>query len=167
MPTSRNKDSYDKKTADFIKDVYVVCPSCQGKAFIRAPELKFDKKAEPDIRLVCTNCGYNKRLDEKPDTFIYQSSRKTVTGKYLLLGAAIDPYFHQPLWLSTDCCDNTLWAYNYDHLEFLQQHVEAKLRERNTKEMSNSSLGSRLPRWMTSKKNRETVLKALEQLRSR
>ena len=33
--------------------------------------------------------------------------------------------------------------------------------------MKNKSLGSRLPKWMTSKKNRETILKAITQLKNK
>jgi hypothetical protein len=41
------------------------------------------------------------------------------------------------------------------------------LRERNDVEYSNKSLGSRLPKWMTSKKNREEVLKAIDKLKNK
>ena len=78
-----------------------------------------------------------------------------------------DPYFHQPLWLKSDCGENTLWAYNYEHLDFLERHVEAKLRERNIESIENKSLGSRLPKWITSKKNRELVLKTIKQLKEK
>jgi len=165
MTALRTKDSYQKKLYDFIKDIYVVCPSCGLQAIIKTPEFLFGKKDEHNIKLICTKCGRNKRLEEKPDLILHSSPNKIIKGKYLIIGSAIDPYFHLPLWLTFNCCDNTLWAYNYEHLDFLRSHVEAKLRERNTQEMSNKSLGSRLPKWMTSKKNRETILKAIDHLK--
>ncbi len=167
MATLRTKDTYQKQVYDFIKDIYVVCPSCSGKAIIKTPEFSFGKKNEHDIKLICTKCGHNKRLEEKPDSILHASSNKVIKGKYIVIGAAVDPYFYLPLWLTLICCNNTLWAYNYEHLDFLKVHVEAKLRERNTQEMANKSLGSRLPKWMTSKKNRETILKAFIQLNSK
>lgn len=167
MTTERKKDSYQKTVYDFIKNIYVVCPSCGRKAVIKAPDFSFGKKDEHEIKLICSACGYNKRLEEKPDTVLHKSAHKIITGKYLVIGGAIDPYFHLPLWLMENCCDNILWAYNYEHLDFLIGHVGAKLRERNAQEKSNRSLGSRLPKWMTSKKNRETILNALTRLKSR
>ncbi len=50
------------------------------------------------------------------------------------------------------------------YIEFLKLHIEAKLRERNGQELANKSLGSRLPKWMNSKKNREPLLKSLTEL---
>ena len=167
MTTLRTKEGYHKQIYDFIKDIYVFCPSCEGKAIIKTPDFSFGKKNEKEIKLICAKCGYNKRLEEKSDLILHSSPNKVILGKYLIVGGVVDPYFHLPLWLTINCCDNILWAYNYDHLNFLYEHVKAKLRERNTQEMPNKSIGSRLPKWMTSKKNRETILKTLTQLKSK
>ena len=162
MPTTRTKDGYQKQVYDFIKDIYVVCPSCSRQAIVKTSQLSIGKKNDHDIKLICTKCGYNKHLAEKPDSVLHSSPYKIITGKYVIIGGAIDPYFHLPLWLTINCCDNLLWAYNYEHLD-----LEAKLRERNNQEMSNKSLGSRLPKWMTSKKNREAILRGLTQLQNK
>ncbi len=167
MPTTRTKNSYQKQVYDFIKDIYVICPSCDGQAIIKTPEFSTGKKNEQEIKLICTKCGHNKHLAEKPDLILHSSSSKIITGKYEIIGGAIDPYFHLPLWLTMNCCNNLLWAYNYEHLDFLMIHVQAKLRERNIQEMSNKSLGSRLPKWMTSKKNREAILKGFTHLKNK
>ena len=167
MTPLRTKDTYQKQVYDFIKDIYVICPSCGGQAIIRSPEFSFRQRDEHTIKLVCTKCGHNKRLDEKGTSVLSVSSNKVITGRYLVIGGPIDPYFHLPLWLTIKCCDNLLWAYNYEHLDFLRLHVEAKLRERNTREMANKSLGSRLPKWMTSKKNREIVIKCIDELKQK
>jgi hypothetical protein len=58
-----------------------------------------------------------------------------------------------------------LWAYNREHLDFLEQHVAAKLRERNGFNFNVKSIGARLPKWMTAANNREAVLKTMEKLR--
>ena len=167
MVTTRTKDSYQKTLDEFMHVVHVVCPSCEGHAIVRNPTQSPERNIESLIRVICTSCGYNKRLDEKPNSVLLSSPHKNIIGKFQIVGAPVDPYFHLPVWLTINCCDNILWAYNYEHLEFLRAHADAKLRERNLEEMSNRSLGSRLPRWMTSKKNREAVLKAIEQLKNK
>lgn len=164
MPDFKIKDSYQIRLENFIKDVLVECPSCSKKATVISPNFIERNEKPHEIKLICSSCGYNKKLIENPDIILHQSSSKTITGKYLILGTSVDPYFHLPLWLKKDCCGNIFWAYNHEHLEFLKNHIESKLRERNLDEISNKSIGSRLPKWMTSKKNRETVLKIIQQL---
>lgn len=66
------------------------------------------------------------------------------------------------------CCGETLWAYNEAHVAFLEQYVAATLRERRSHRWGwgrNSSLESRLPRWIQAAKNRAAVLKKLALLR--
>lgn len=163
----RTQDSYQKFIFDFLQsNVFVVCPKCSNKAIVKTEGFSF-KNAENNIRLICTDCGHNKKLAERPSTIIYAASGKLIQGKDLVIGRPIDPFFHLDLWLTNDCQENQLWAYNYDHLNFLHGHVEAKLRERNGQELVNQSLGSRLPRWMTSKKNREVVLKRIAELQDK
>jgi hypothetical protein len=55
-----------------------------------------------------------------------------------------------------------LWAYNAEHLNFLRRYVSAELRERLV--MRNTSLASRLPKWIKSAKNRDAALKGLDRL---
>jgi hypothetical protein len=69
------------------------------------------------------------------------------------------------LWLKTNCCGNTLWAYNKEHLDFLESYVSASIREQVPN--INKSLASRLPTWIKSAKNRETVLKCINKLRKK
>ena len=76
-------------------------------------------------------------------------------------------FFHLPVWLSVDFSGETLWAYNLEHLNFLAEHVGAKLRERNSLAFNVRSIGARLPRWMTAADNREAILKAIEKLKEK
>ncbi len=81
-----------------------------------------------------------------------------------------DDYFGLPLWLRFECCGAVLWAYNIEHLQYIERFVRADLRERVRDERHgwmNASLASRLPRWLKLAKNRETVLHAIQQLRMR
>ena len=69
------------------------------------------------------------------------------------------------MYLVTNCCGEELWAYNQEHLDFLEAYVAADLRER--KPNVNSSMASRLPKWMKDRKNRKDVLKGLQRLREK
>ncbi|MFT3796632.1 hypothetical protein [Flavobacterium sp.] len=156
----RSKSTYETLLYDFLKDIWVVCPHCGQQALVKCDQKTFAHIDEDAIRLICTACGHSKRLSEIPQQHQWVS-------RVLVMGGAIDPYFHQRLWLIQPVGGNVLWAYNPAHLDFLEQHVQAQLRERNTEHMRNKSLGSRLPKWMTSAKNRESVLKAIGQLREK
>jgi hypothetical protein len=71
------------------------------------------------------------------------------------------------LWYQDDFEGETLWAYNLEHLHFLQQHLAAGLRERHKVANANASLGSRLPKWMLAKRNREALLKKMDAMEKR
>jgi hypothetical protein len=139
----RSKEGYKTFLSQFVDLVYVVCPSCKKQAVVDASSPEMYK-----IKLTCLRCGYNK------------VARTTTVN----LGLAVDPYFGLPLWLVSSSGTNKIWAYNYEHLRFLRSHIEAKIRERNTHETFNSSLGSRLPKWMLAKKNRAEILKSIVRL---
>lgn len=72
-----------------------------------------------------------------------------------------DWYFHRPLWLQTPCCGHILWAYNVEHLDFLERYVRAELRVDGPLRR----LTSRLPTWIKQAKNREEILHGCAMLR--
>lgn len=128
------------------KDAYTLFNSdfLQYGLLIHCPACSKKAESKPSTtsarawRVVCVHCGYN-------------SSEKTLLG--------------EQLWLRTAFGEHEVFAYNYEHLAFLKQHIAATLRERNHSPMyHNKSLASRLPRWMTAAKNREAVLKCIEKL---
>jgi hypothetical protein len=166
MATLRIKNSYDTQLSVFRNNIYVECPMCKAQAIIKTPALPGRETEQKEIRLVCTGCGHSKRYDEKGPVS-YSPNHKITRSRFPAAGVRIDPYFFLPLWLSAGCCNNDLWAYNYEHLDFLKAHVESKLRERDITNIYNSSLGSRLPRWMTAGKNRQAVLKCIAQLKEK
>lgn len=157
MNEIRNKNAYETLVYDFTKEVYVVCPNCQKKAIVKS-----EKFYDEDVRLICPSCGLNKT--PKIQFSGYTSDTKSLIKSILIIGGGIDPYFHLPLWLSINVGENLFWAYNYQHLNFIKDFVVAKLRERNIGNMSNKSLGSRLPKWITSHKNRDIIVKTIEKL---
>lgn len=145
----------------------VICPNCSQMAVVRTDDFSFRNYDEKTIKVVCTKCGFNKVLADKPTSILFTSNENAIKGRHMIIGASVDPFFNYPLWLRENIGEHLLWAYNFEHLEFLRQHVASKLRERNDQEPSymNKSLGSRLPKWMTSKNNREAVLRTIEKLK--
>ncbi|MBL7684238.1 MAG: hypothetical protein JNK00_12835 [Flavipsychrobacter sp.] len=153
MYPRRSKYGYVTFLGEFItdKNLYVVCPSCSKKAIV-TNAVNADDNISKYARIVCVYCGYSKMKQYK-----YYNIHRT----------GIDPYFQLPLWLMTECGGHILWAYNESHLDFLKNFIEAKHRERDIREMYNGSLASRLPQWMTSSKNKEAILKAINHLLSK
>jgi transcription elongation factor Elf1 len=154
MDTRRSKNAYQTYVYAFVYDIEVVCPLCGEKARVFTGnflDFRYDIEA---VKLVCTHCGHNRQLPK--------IARRH---PHLVFGAPVDPFFHQPLWLqATFKNQHILWAYNRDHLAFIQQHIGAKLRERNGQPLRSRSIGARLPRWMTAANQREGVLKAIQQI---
>lgn len=159
----RVKHTYRTNLYEFVKDVLVVCPNCAGKAVVHTGEFHTMQHDRNAVKLVCPACGFNKVLED----IGHRQDKKQKRGVVLKFGAPVDPFFHLPVWLQADFSGEVLWAYNLEHLEFLAQHVGAKLRERNGFKFNVRSIGARLPRWMTAAHNREAVLKAIEKLREK
>jgi hypothetical protein len=134
----------------------VHCPRCDNCALVvpRNGEQGFASR-----KLVCTKCGYTQDWE----------------GKAMVVGGSFDWYFRLPLWLQTPCCGKILWAYNREHLDFLESYVKAGLRESFPLKIyetgqvmwRNKSLASRLPTWMKRAKNRDEVLRGIERLRQK
>lgn len=124
----------------FLYRVLVHCPQCDQCAEItNSPQ-----------RLLCINCGY---------------SKKNV--RWDVLGGPVSSNNSKSLWLQTPCCGKVLWAFNLEHLAYLESYISADHRERKQTPngWSNSSLASRLPKWMIAAKHRKEVLQAILKLR--
>ncbi len=152
--------------ANFVETIYVRCPKCNKRAHvIRIPDDEEEILAETSSRqgspsfrrsfsprkLSCLHCGY---------TSIWQGNGLRRDGPY-------DWYFQLPLWLQTPCCGDILWAFNEEHLSFLERYVTAKQRIKYYAEgqIRNGTMASRLPTWMKSAKNRDQVLKGISRLK--
>ncbi|MEZ5427849.1 MAG: hypothetical protein R2747_16385 [Pyrinomonadaceae bacterium] len=137
---------------EFYDEFLVVCPKCGALARVVPVEIdweKFNDKLFAPRRLICSKCV----------------CRKNWNGRQISVGGNFDWYFRLPLWLAVPCGGETLWAYNREHLELIEDYVSAKLRER-TKKGGNSFL-SRLPKWIKAAKNRDQVLKAIGRLKGK
>ncbi len=145
--------------AGFAGRALVRCPRCARRAEVtRRPPDPADPadRADPAARarLVCPACGYVAETD----------------GTVQRLGGPVDPYFGRPLWLQVPCAAHVLWAYNADHLAFLERYVTADLRTGLPPGPSptgarNASLASRLPGWMKRGQDRAAIARGLETLR--
>lgn len=127
-----------RRVYGFVDRVLVVCPKCAKCASI----------SDSTSRLICPHCG---RIKDNIRWDIIGPESGT-------LGLS--------LFLQTDCGGENLWAFNLDHLRFLRDYVAAKHRAhaRDDNGWSNRSLANRLPKWMTSSKNRDAVLRAIDRL---
>lgn len=138
---------------NFADEVLVRCPSCDGCAVVirRGHEESDGRCMCRYRRLRCRTCAF---------------ARDQAFG-VRVFGAPVDPYYQRPLWLQANCRGHVLWAYNERHLDLLEGHVAARLRERGTVgPFGHTSLLERLPAWVTSAKNRSEVLKAIKRMRA-
>ncbi|WP_051866302.1 hypothetical protein [Streptosporangium roseum] len=158
-PGDRFRDRRERKYGyDFIDEVLVRCPRCDGCAVVLAhPGILEDGEAASTgvmnfrRRLRCRECGYFK--DEMVGSAV--------------VGGPVDPFFQRPVWLQASCCGHVLWAYNVRHLDLLEAYVAAKLRERgDLVAWAPASLVERLPTWLKTAKNRAEVLRTIGRLRS-
>ncbi len=140
---------------DFGAEFLVRCPRCVQRAYVTPlvtgqPEASAAPELFAPRRCICPNCGY------------IQDWRKHAIG----IGGPRDWYFRLPVWLQTPCCGHILWAYNADHLAYLETYVRATLREEASHATlnRNRTLASRLPLWMKRNENRADLLKGLARL---
>lgn len=136
LEKSRFRDA-GESIYEFVDNVLVECPRCKNCANMTWVPMKSIPK------LVCEKCG------------LVTVSPVASYGGPEFCGVS--------LWLKTGCCSNTLWAYNKEHLDFLENYVRASIREQLPN--INQSLVSRLPTWIKSGKNRESVLKCINNLK--
>ena len=107
-------------------------------------------KYKNKIELKCPTCKQEKRYNMNY-SLTYANNKQ-----------ATDPNFDLQLWLQIPIDDNILWAYNYDHLDYLKKYVSAKLREEHA--VTKNSMTQKLPDFIKLAKNRERILKAIERL---
>jgi len=147
----------------FDKQTFVVCPTCGAKAVVSAV---YEEQYE--ARFVCPSCATNKVWAGNARSFVSaHPAMEQQDG--IISGPAVDRFFKYSLWYQADFKNETLYAYNLAHLDFLKAYVAAPLRERRQAAFgwSNQSLQSRLPKWLLSGKNRSGILKKLAELTQR
>jgi hypothetical protein len=139
-----------KRLTDFQQLVWVHCPQCQKQTIAHA------MPAAQTARLSCVHCGFFKEV----------STRKThANGMPYELMVAAHAYFDAALWYSAPFKNDTFWAYNPEHLTYLEDYITAKLREHSDRE--HFTLLEKLPKFYHEAKNREGLLKLIEKLRAK
>jgi hypothetical protein len=74
-----------------------------------------------------------------------------------------DPFMGLDVWLQSNFKQYFFWAYNYAHLNYLENYIAAKLRERNNRK--HMTMVEKLPLFIKSAKNREDLLKLIAKLK--
>lgn len=159
---------YTVSNNDFAHHVDVVCPRCRKKAYVIGGNLHLPPaNYEARVRFVCLACGYVVKYTDTPAVSLVQINDSTFTqqGRLLHLNAPIDPFFGFPLWYRVEATDGLLWAYNLEHLSVIENYIADPLRKRASQVMQNNSLGSRLPAWVASAKNRDYLLRLVNRAR--
>jgi hypothetical protein len=146
MDSDRFNDQ-NKTLEDFNKEVLVSCPNCTKKAFSK---VNHDKK---EARLICSHCSFSKT----------SSTIILINGKKAEIILAAHLYFEADLWLKWPFKGDEFWAYNLEHLNYLESYIAAKVREH--KERTGFTLIEKLPRFYHESKNRKELLKMIEKLK--
>lgn len=149
-----------KYIEEFINRIDVECPECSSKSLVISnPDNRFDTK------FVCKACGKFKRWEGNPNSYYYGKCNKESDG--ITIGQPVDCYFKMKLWYQSNFKDEVLFAYNLEHLSFLNYYITDKIRERVqlNEQWSNASLQSRLPKWMLSRNNRVQLIKKINELK--
>jgi len=145
----------------FAHDVLVRCPSCGQCARVFSPTTDEPPTAQRPWRLTCLHCGFNTQ----------QSSRCCRVIDNGTINPVRDPVFRTPVWLQAPCCGGKLlWAYNLDHLAFLESFVAATIRKRSDAVRTGNgyrrmSMIAKLPAWLKAAKHREEILRTIQRLR--
>ena len=132
--------------SNFYEEVWVICPYCEKKAIAK---VVYENKI---ARLFCVHCGYNK---ETTTAILKNGSIKT----------AANLYFNAELWLKASFKNDVFWAFNAEHLEYLERYISATLREH--KDRTHFTLLEKLPKFYHEAKNREDLLKIITKLRNK
>ncbi|WP_211588739.1 hypothetical protein [Allorhizocola rhizosphaerae] len=145
----------------FAGNALVVCPRCGQPARVFTADGSENFYQARQWRVVCRSCGFHRDKTARCLT-IYTGRRGTVG----------DPVFGLPLWLQKTCCGgNLLWAYNLDHLSFVESYIAATIRERSDAVRMGEgyrrrmSMVAKLPAWLKSARHRDEVLKTIQKLK--
>ncbi|TGE24103.1 hypothetical protein E5K00_02495 [Hymenobacter aquaticus] len=125
------------------------CPDCGYRLKVNLPAVK---QKTSFIRLTCPDCDHTNKFTPTYEGCVLPIAQ----------GGEIEPHFGTELWLQVPFGADTLWAYNYEHLQHLKQYVQAKLRQRQAPDFS--PMVERLPTFIKSAKNRDSLLAAIERL---
>jgi len=170
-PKCDKRASITKLTKDLFGDIELKCSNCH---FYQKNRIK---TYDQEIKFFCSNCAekvniYREGIKVKKEYVKVKCPKCKTTEShkpryieqdwiYKSDGVG-DPFLNLPLWLSTKISNNIFWAYNHDHLNYLKEYIQAKLRTRH--DGMYTSMVEKLPSWMKSEKNRIEIIKRIEKL---
>ncbi|NMO95331.1 hypothetical protein [Paenibacillus lemnae] len=123
-------------------DKLIECPDCQRCIILK----------QNNFIICCNNCGYLNDIKSMGNVVASWGKNEGIC-------------YNHKLWLRIPCCGEELWAFNKEHLEYLEGYITSKIRSR--KPNINQSVASRLPTWMKESKNKLQISRAIEQLKKR
>lgn len=144
---------FSESSEDLIRYKVIVRRSCDNCGKQINVEIPNQKEITRQITIPCPHCGITRTFQPRNDSYqlTYKSS-----------GIAVDPIFNLPLWFQKEVKGNLFWAYNRQQLLDIKSYVQAKLRERQSQ--GYTTMVERLPTFIKEAKNREAILKAIEDL---
>lgn len=154
------------------------CPNCSYRRV--GPNVEY----EMSLKYSCAGCGVHIKQPagmatrppnspvhvECPACHLPQQTVPSCTATAVTYGeqalhASRDPFYNLPLWLTGEVKGGRFYALNYEHLAQIGAYVAADLRERNLHRVT--GMVDRLPKWITSRKNRAAVLREVARMRAR
>lgn len=162
MPTIKN--AYAVQNEDFLDHIDVVCPKCAKHAVVTGEKAnQYSVPDDNEIRCVCSHCGFISRFNEISKSTVFTNSQGIdVKSNVLYFNSPCDPYFQFEVWYHIPTTYGSLWAYNLEHFQVIENFIADKLRSRNGLDPKNKSIASRLPTWASNAKNREYLLKTIK-----
>lgn len=148
MTNNRFQDE-KKILSDFFKEVWVKCPRCEKKAITKVDHEK------QQAQLFCEHCGTHQQ----------RSTSINFKGTLGYWQAEAHSYFDVELWLQAPFKGERFFAYNGEHLAYLERYIAATLREH--KDRTGFTLLKKLPKFYHEAKNREVLLKIIQRLKNK
>ncbi|WP_290792128.1 hypothetical protein [Flavihumibacter sp. UBA7668] len=144
MKDSRFRDE-NKRLSDFYREIWVHCPACEEKAIASADTVS------KTARLVCTQCGHNQ-----------ECSTGDASSNWIM---AAHNFFDAELFLKADFKDSYLFAYNPEHLLYLEKYIAAGLREHHNR--TGFTFLEKLPKFYHEAGNRKPLLALIAKLKKK
>lgn len=127
------------------------CNNCYEKYEFESQPLK--EKPE-SYKTRCPHCNFQEEWKPKIRELLQKAKNDD--------GLERESWYNLPLWFQKEFDGRIFWAYNLDHIDYLEKYIGADLRERNSKVNYTSTLVARLPQFVKAAKNREKLLKILK-----
>lgn len=131
-----------------------------GKSYCNHCFEKYEFESQPlkekpeKYKAKCPHCNFQEEWKPKIKEVLQNSKAND--------GLVTDTWYNLPLWFQKEVDGEIFWAYNQEHIDYLERYIGADLRERNSKINYSSSLVARLPKFVKEAKNREKLLKIIE-----